>query len=159
MLHCWRFPWAEFRPEADEVAHVDMGLFDTVGVRPVHQDLQDAGVSFEHLSERTVVVHGMAFSPENAQFQLAGDRRVCRFFSAARSVGRRVAALHVLPAVEEAADALRARVAEACTLRELVAALREACGDEAEEVVEPLVRLLDAAGPHCRPAVGGSDRP
>ena len=51
-----------------------MGLYDTLGVRPTHLDLQDGGIPFGSLGLRTLVTHnGGALSPANNQLRLAEE--------------------------------------------------------------------------------------
>ena len=54
-----------------------MGLYDALGVRPTHLDLQDGGVPFGSLGLRTLVTHnGGALSPANNQLRLAEEQRL-----------------------------------------------------------------------------------
>jgi len=83
-----------------------MGIFGAHGIRPVHQvrsarspkirvsnlltvnlqkDLKDAGITFDKVEERTVAIHSLSFSPENAQFQLTDEVPVAHFFAFAQS--------------------------------------------------------------------------
>jgi len=80
-----------------------MGLFGAYGVVPVHQNLQDAGLAFDSIGDRTVAIHGEAFSPENAQFQLSDTVPIAHFFSYAYSPdGRQVLTFHILPETDQA---------------------------------------------------------
>ena len=73
------------------VHQVPLGVYSAVGVKAVHQDLQDAGVSFEVMEERSVVIHDQCFSPENAMLQLddeyAGWSSIFFFFWCGRGGG------------------------------------------------------------------------
>ena len=118
LYHTWLFPDITFDPSISELRSVHMGLFDPVGVAPVHLDLKDSGVSFYYLEERfvhysvlntlhspplslslsyrTVCIHSCCFSPENAQFQIVDYNQVCSFYSVARHNGRRVVVFHII---------------------------------------------------------------
>ena len=118
LYHTWLFPDITFDPSISELQSVHMGLFDPVGVAPVHLDLKDSGISFYYLEERfvhysvlntlhspylslslscrTVCIHSCCFSPENAQFQIVNYNQVCSFYSVARHNGRRVVVFHII---------------------------------------------------------------
>lgn len=52
LYHSWLFGDVEYDPSVTLLEPVAMGLFDTVGVAPVHLDLSDAGIAFGYLEER-----------------------------------------------------------------------------------------------------------
>ena len=56
MYHCWLYPDVACSPTVVCSQPLPMGVFQTCGVAPVHQDLQDAGVAFHHLQPRSVYV-------------------------------------------------------------------------------------------------------
>jgi len=154
MLHMWANEGVfELLDESVAVNYrVPVGVFDTglsapSHVRPVHQDLVDAGVRFGRLEERSVVIHDTCFSPENAMLQLVdGDAvRTHSFCTAAAWSGRRALAVHVLPnrdAVERAAAAVVDQVQAA---PELVPALQAGGFDlEAADLAALLERLCES---------------
>ena len=52
VFHCWLFQEAPFDPEETFVDQLDMGIFESQGVQPVHQDLLDSGIEFGATSPR-----------------------------------------------------------------------------------------------------------
>lgn len=53
VYHCWVYPNVPIDPSLSVVEQVEMGVFlPSAGVLPVHQDLQDAGIAFNHLEPR-----------------------------------------------------------------------------------------------------------
>jgi hypothetical protein len=127
VYHAWLFPITSFTPEVTEVEQVDMGIFGAFGVRPVHQDLKDAGISFDSLSLRTVALHNRCFSPENAQFQLVEDpeNEIASFWAFAyhEKTHRAVLSFHILPRHYDAEVKLRKVVASADSVRNFLSAL------------------------------------
>jgi len=81
-----------------------------IGIDKQHyfKDLKDAGVPFESIEPRSVVIHSCCFSPENAQFQLT-EQELCSFYSLARddSTKRVVIVYHILPTSAEKERQLR----------------------------------------------------
>ena len=55
MYHCWLFPDVEQGSEVTVSEELMMGVFEAQGVKPVHQDLKDAGVTFGGLDPRCVL--------------------------------------------------------------------------------------------------------
>lgn len=93
-----------------------MGLYDALGVRPTHLDLQDGGVPFGSLGLRTLVTHnGGALSPANNQLRLAEEPPpLLRFTSLAVHIPTRraVVATHFLPRDDAVESALAAVLPE-----------------------------------------------
>ena len=85
---------------------MQVGVFETDGVRPTHLDLTDGGVPFGVLEPRTVVVHnGGACSPANNQLRLdAPQPSLVRFTAVAVHLPTRrvVVSTHWLPTTEAA---------------------------------------------------------
>ena len=52
MYHCWLFPDIPFDSSITVSEKLEMGVFEPVGVQPVHLDLDDAGVPFYFLDNR-----------------------------------------------------------------------------------------------------------
>ena len=52
LYHCWLFPDIAFDHGITRSVMLDMGVFDPSGVKPVHQDLRDAGIPFYYLDQR-----------------------------------------------------------------------------------------------------------
>ena len=52
VYHCWMYPEAPYSSDYTHTEQLLMGVFEAHGVKPVHQNLKDAGVSFGHLEER-----------------------------------------------------------------------------------------------------------
>ena len=52
LYHSWLFGDVAYDPSITLLESVSMGLFDTVGIAPVHLDLKDAGIAFGYLEER-----------------------------------------------------------------------------------------------------------
>ncbi|XP_019856845.1 PREDICTED: uncharacterized protein LOC109585286 [Amphimedon queenslandica] len=96
LYHSWLFGDVDYDPSVTLLESVGMGLFDTVGIAPVHLDLRDAGIAFGYLEERTVCIHSCCFSPENAQFQILNYDHFCSFYSVARHGDRRVVTFHIV---------------------------------------------------------------
>jgi hypothetical protein len=108
MYHTWLYASEKFTEDLNVTKFINMGIFGAYGIKPVHLDLKDAGITFESFEPRSVVIHSCCFSPENAQFQLA-EQELCSFFSLARddSTKRAVIVYHVLPASAEKERQLR----------------------------------------------------
>lgn len=73
MYHSWTFQEdnMDYMEDGGDIsAAVYMGIYEPVGVAPVHQDLQDGGVPFGALGARSVITHGRRFSPNNANFRI-----------------------------------------------------------------------------------------
>lgn len=54
VYHCWMYPDAPYSEDYTNTEQLPMGVFEAHGVKPVHQDLKDAGVAFGCLEERYV---------------------------------------------------------------------------------------------------------
>ena len=54
VYHCWMYPDAPYSEDYTRTEQLPMGVFEAHGVRPVHQNLKDAGVAFDRLEERCV---------------------------------------------------------------------------------------------------------
>lgn len=54
VYHCWMYPDAPYSEDYTNTEQLPMGVFEAHGVKPVHQDLKDAGVAFGRLEERYV---------------------------------------------------------------------------------------------------------
>ena len=54
VYHCWMCPDAPYSEDYTHTEQLPMGIFEAEGVKPVHQDLKDAGVAFGCLEERCV---------------------------------------------------------------------------------------------------------
>ena len=52
VYHCWLFRDMPYDIKISNTCPLEMGVFEPVGVGPVHQDLQDAGVAFHYLEPR-----------------------------------------------------------------------------------------------------------
>lgn len=103
--HKWGSP--ELPLLTTERCLVQVGVFDTDGVRPTHLDVTDGGVSFGALEPRTVVMHnGGACSPANNQVRLvdALQPSVVRFTAVAVHLPSRraVVSTHWVPTSETA---------------------------------------------------------
>lgn len=105
MLHLWTNEGKLFDEELVANDSVPCGVWPVrdgkamMGIQPIHQDLKDAGVRFGRFEERSVVIHDMCFSPENAMVQLCermDTSQAHSFLSAAYFNGRRVVVHHVL---------------------------------------------------------------
>jgi hypothetical protein len=127
VYHAWLFSTAPFTQDTTLSEQVEMGVFEARGIQPVHQDLKDAGISFETLSPRTVALHDGCFSPENAQFQLLAETTTefASFWALAHHVAsnRSVITFHILPTQSEAEVKLRNIVTSAERVREFLEAL------------------------------------
>eukprot|EP00731_Ephydatia_muelleri_P020474 Em0013g201a len=126
MYHFWLFPDAPLDGGCVRQEVLEMGVFQPLGVTPVHQNLRDGGVAFHYMEHRTVCIHNGAFSPENAQLELVRGNHLHVFFSAARSSNnnnRRVIAYHVVPGNIDVEQRLRDTVGQCTTLSELVEGL------------------------------------
>lgn len=55
VYHCWMYPDAPYSEDYTHTEQLPMGVFEADGVKPVHQDLKDAGVAFGSLEERCVL--------------------------------------------------------------------------------------------------------
>lgn len=146
MYHCWLFPDVEQGSEVAVSEELMMGVFEAQGVKPVHQDLKDAGVTFGGLDPRTVCIHNSCFSPENAQMQLAHDREVISFFSVARTGDRSVVSFHVLCGSERVEDKLRKALEDCTTLGNLLNWLKaddefKSCSEAIMNLIEPIKKL------------------
>jgi hypothetical protein len=121
VYHTWLYPTTSFTPEVTEIEQVEMGIFEARGIRPVHQDLKDAGISFDSLSLRTVSLHNACFSPENAQFQLIETPEIefASFWALAyhEPSQRAVITFHILPRHNDAEAKLRNVLTSSHTVR------------------------------------------
>ena len=55
MYHAWLYRDAPYEQSYSMTLQLQMGVFEAKGVKPVHQDLKDAGISFGRLEERSVL--------------------------------------------------------------------------------------------------------
>lgn len=123
LYHCWLFPDIPYDRSITRSEMLAMGVFEPAGVQSVHQELQDAGVPFHYLDQRTVCVHGCCFSPENAQLQLQSGCQLHTFFSAAKHENRRVCTYHIIPASDEVELTLRNSISKCTTVGNLLTEL------------------------------------
>ena len=162
MYHTWLWGdthGADFSTETELSARVHMGVFEGNGVRPVHTDLEDSGIEFDRMGERSAIIHGGCFSPANAQLQLAplgGEAAGCSSSSGCSwaalahhtETARAVLSWHVLPRSASAADAIRRAAGSSQTLRELLRHLRAEQQDSTAVVIE---RALHVCPPQTPP--------
>ena len=70
MLHPFIFQDDAIDTEYASIRNVQVGAFATEGVHSTHLDLEDCGVPFEKLEQRTVAIHDMCFSPCNLHIRV-----------------------------------------------------------------------------------------
>ena len=70
MLHPFIFQDDAIDTEYASIRNVQVGAFATEGVHSTHLDLEDGGVPFEKLEQRTVAIHDMCFSPCNLHIRV-----------------------------------------------------------------------------------------
>lgn len=103
LYHTWAFQGLEF-PAADEVQiTMEMGVFCPEGVSETGQDICEElnGIAVGRMGMRILYMHGVSFSPHNAQLKLLNSHSIHSFFSFARhDDGRAVLAYHLLPSTE-----------------------------------------------------------
>jgi len=148
MFHTWLFQDFKMLDEGSTTTEkLPMGLFASPvgGVKPIHQDLLESGISFERLEERPVAIHQYCFSPVSTQFQLVDGHQFHFFFSAAeqkpnaeKPKGKRVVAFHVVPTDEHAEKQVRDALEKSDDLLSLVSNFEVA----APEIAESLVNLF-----------------
>ena len=130
--------------DLDFLTQVSMGVFDPCNVAPVHQDLSDAGIPFEELGERTVNVHGSAFSPENAMMDMVGSdsgAQVATFWSLGiNQSGRAAAVRHILPLDDKTESDLRSAMGDGDVLSDVMAGVREGGWDVVVDAVDRFVQ-------------------
>jgi hypothetical protein len=132
MLHCWAFPSVKFNMDLDVSVDVDVGVFDTIGVKEVHQDMTDIrarGCPFERLETRAVTMHSMRFSPCNNHiglehcsmhaFVVVAKKKLSADSKQQHST-EQVISLHVLAGNVQVEQALRTITSSANSLGELV---------------------------------------
>jgi len=141
MYHAWLFQdLVEFSDYTTITKQVEMGLFDANGIKPVHLNLLDAGITFEMISPRTVALHGLRFSPENAMFQW-DSVKIASFFSLAKTSEKSVIALHILPRDYLTENNLRTVISKASTLYDLVNAVNVVDVIASEKIKRVLIPL------------------
>ena len=157
MYHTWLWGdthGADFSMEMELSTRVHMGIFEGAGVQPVHTDLEDSGVEFDRMGERSVIIHGGCFSPANAQLQLApldseAAGCICSWAALAHhtETARAVLSWHVLPRSNATADAMRRAAGSSQTLRELLLHLRGEHQDSTAAFIERAVRACPRTTP------------
>eukprot|EP00928_Gymnodinium_smaydae_P041845 TRINITY_DN28265_c0_g1_i2.p1 TRINITY_DN28265_c0_g1~~TRINITY_DN28265_c0_g1_i2.p1 ORF type:complete len:345 (+),score=48.31 TRINITY_DN28265_c0_g1_i2:672-1706(+) len=178
VLHAWALPdLLGLEEVADVIPEVGIFLPESAaaaGVSPAHLDIEElrpagaessAGVPFNRLGRRQVLVHHGCLSPDNLQFRVDPSRRLVGFFSAARLGSCRVACFHMLPINESAEDQLRRVVKNSADVKALREALLTAsCSLGAEELGRISASMLDqmpmeatCAAPWVASAVCGGD--
>eukprot|EP00455_Lapot_gusevi_P006620 TRINITY_DN12826_c0_g1_i1.p1 TRINITY_DN12826_c0_g1~~TRINITY_DN12826_c0_g1_i1.p1 ORF type:complete len:271 (+),score=17.51 TRINITY_DN12826_c0_g1_i1:58-870(+) len=125
MFHAWCFPDAPFEPSTVVNEVVMMGVFDTHGIAPAHQNVVEtaAGMSFDRFSAKDVCMHYQCFSPCNAQVSLQDDVDFHHFFAAAKHENRRVITFFVMPANERTDSELENAISSSPDLATLVSQL------------------------------------
>lgn len=122
MLHPWIFKDDEFNEELAKIESVRIGVFNSVGIAPVHQDLQDAGIPFNSLDERTVAVHNQSFSPCNMHLQILYDQfDVCIFTTVTIYQNRACVVYSIVPTKQDIEDKALEIVNSSKSIEELIA--------------------------------------
>jgi len=142
MYHAWTAPSIRFSKDLLVSEQVEMGLFNCDGIKPVHQNLKDAGISFGTISERSVVIHNSCFSPENAQFQLE-EVKSCSFFSLAKHKQRMVSVLHIFPTTLAMEDDFQNTIYKCSTLQQLISGIQILDSLAAKKLSQVLLPLQD----------------
>ena len=117
MLHPWVFRGCAFDASLSAIRTVRVGLFAPDGVFETHCDLEDGGVPFGRLEERTVAIHDMRFSPCNMHIRVdvRPDRPPFVFFlTVCMYADRVVLSLHCLPTSQAVASQIAASVTKKC---------------------------------------------
>ena len=140
---------------------VSMGVFEPINVHPFSRgadiDMSDrhnsnnssmsGGVEgpmpFSHLEPRSVVIHGSAFSPDNAQIAVTESPRILyhSFYLIATYRDRMVCSFHVIPSSATSSQ-IRSAVTQSDTLQEVLFHLDELCPDVAEHFHQLLSPFL-----------------
>jgi hypothetical protein len=144
--HCWVFPKHEIaQGKATSTNSPRVGLFDTHGIEPAHEDVKDPlcrGMPFGKLEARKITIHGANFSPCNNQFALKAQTRFFGFFQLCAYHERRVLSYHVGCTSPQAEKELAAAVRPARTVAQLCAALQEfPCAAAVKSLLDPLLRV------------------
>ena len=146
MLHPFVFQDSTFTSDLVSVRKARVGLFAPEGVFPAHLDLQDGGVPFHQLEERTVAIHDQSFSPCNMHIRLDFTKEICYFVTVVSYEQRWVVTLHAVPTAPPGQnrnlEVVSTAAQEAATLGELVDALRQ--GGEGTAML--LVKLKEFIG-------------
>eukprot|EP01122_Echinamoeba_exundans_P003749 TRINITY_DN13816_c0_g1_i1.p1 TRINITY_DN13816_c0_g1~~TRINITY_DN13816_c0_g1_i1.p1 ORF type:complete len:284 (+),score=39.29 TRINITY_DN13816_c0_g1_i1:42-893(+) len=147
MYHPWLFGSMPLTEDLSVTKQLYMGLFDTKNIKPVHQNLKDAGISFGSIENRSVALHGLRFSPENAQFQLDPSQgEIATFFAIAidKETCRCVLSYHALPMTDAAEVKLINAVHASTTTFQLVFNLSQV-SDTIGSTIQTLLGALPTA--------------
>ena len=123
MLHPFVFRDCKFDANFSETRTVRVGLFAAEGVSEAHCDLEDGGVPFGRLEERTVAIHDYCFSPCNMHIRVSNMEHAPFVFFVTLcfcSDSTAVMSLHCLPTSEEYAGDVAGLVAKCSTIRDLL---------------------------------------
>jgi hypothetical protein len=143
MYHMWTFPDAELNGDYVNSTMVSMGIFAPQGIKPIHLELSDGGISFEKIQDMNVTIHDGCFSPENASFQMTDDP-VCSFFALAFHGYRRVISFHAFPRALDSEDIYRTHIKNSITLKHLLDNIRLLNAGLYNRLVSILVPLSQA---------------